>query len=419
MNEEKKVRRTRRIREMEETAYDKAAKLLIQNNEFKNITDIEDAVKQMLGSTIKKMLEAEFEQHMQTPYYEHDEKRDNYRNGYKSKTVNSTAGKIDLSIPQDRNSTFNPEILPKRKRDISHIESKILSMYSRGMSNKDISDTIEEIYGFDMDESLITNVTNKILPIAEEWKNRALEKVYPVVFIDATHFSVRDEGKVSKKAAYVILGIDINGKKDVLSIEIGDAENSKFWLSVLSSLKARGVKDILILCSDRLTGIKEAITAVYPQTDWQGCIIHQIRNTLRFVSYKHKKDFMKDLKLIYTSNTEEEAKMQLDIVSEKWNRVYKGCMDRWYDNWENISPMFSYGEELRKIVYTTNSIESLNSSYKRINKGRVVFPSKTSLFKSLYLATEIITKKWSQPIRNWGQIYMELIINFGRDRIEI
>ncbi|RRD33631.1 IS256 family transposase, partial [Fusobacterium nucleatum] len=193
----------------------------------------------------------------------------------------------------------------------------------------DISDTIEEIYGFDMDESLITNVTNKILPIAEEWKNRALEKVYPVVFIDATHFSVRDEGKVSKKAAYVILGIDINGKKDVLSIEIGDAENSKFWLSVLSSLKARGVKDILILCSDRLTGIKEAITAVYPQTDWQGCIIHQIRNTLRFVSYKHKKDFMKDLKLIYTSNTEEEAKMQLDIVAEKWNRVYKGCMDRW------------------------------------------------------------------------------------------
>ncbi|WP_197034546.1 transposase, partial [Streptobacillus canis] len=220
MNEEKKVRRTRRIREMEETAYDKAAKLLIQNNEFKNITDIEDAVKQMLGSTIKKMLEAEFEQHMQTPYYEHDEERDNYRNGYKSKTVNSTAG----------------------KRDISHIESKILSMYSRGMSNKDISDTIEEIYGFDMDESLITNVTNKILPIAEEWKNRALEKVYPVVFIDATHFSVRDEGKVSKKAAYVILGIDINGKKDVLSIEIGDAENSKLWLSVLSSLKARGVK---------------------------------------------------------------------------------------------------------------------------------------------------------------------------------
>ncbi|WP_156300543.1 IS256 family transposase, partial [Streptobacillus canis] len=218
---------------------------------------------------------------------------------------------------------------------------------------------------------------------------------------------------------YVILGIDINGKKDVLSIEIGDAENSKLWLSVLSSLKARGVKDILILCSDRLTGIKEAITAVYPQTDWQGCIIHQIRNTLRFVSYKHKKDFMKDLKLIYTSNTEEEAKMQLDIVAEKWNRVYKGCMDRWYDNWENISPMFSYGEELRKIVYTTNSIESLNSSYKRINKGRVVFPSKTSLFKSLYLATEIITKKWSQPIRNWGQIYMELIINFGRESIEI
>lgn len=419
MNEEKKVRRTKRIREMEETAFDKAAKLLIENGDLKTITDIEDALKKMLGSTIKNMLEAEFEHHMQTPYYEHNEERNNYRNGYKTKTVNSTAGKIDLSIPQDRNSTFTPEVLPKRKRDISHIESKILSMYARGMSNKDISDTIDEIYGFDMDEALITNVTNKILPIAEEWKNRPLEKVYPVIFIDATHFSVRDEGKVSKKAAYVILGIDINGMKDVLSIEIGDAENSKFWLSVLTSLKVRGVKDILILCSDRLTGIKDAITAVYPQTDWQGCIIHQIRNTLKYVSYKHKKEFTKDLKLIYTSNTEEEARMQLDIVAEKWNKIYRGCMDRWYDNWENISPMFSYGEELRKIVYTTNAIESLNSSYKRINKGRVVFPSKTALFKSLYLATDIITKKWNQPIRNWGQIYMELIINFGRERIEI
>lgn len=261
MSEEKKVRRTRRIREMEDTVYDKAAKLLIENGDLKNITDIEDALKRMLGSTIKNMIEAEFDQHMQTPYYEHDDKRDNYRNGYKSKTVNSTVGKIDLFIPQDRNSTFTPEILPKRKRDISHIENKILTMYARGMSNKDISDTIEEIYGFDMDESLITNITNKILPIAEEWKNRPLEKVYPVVFIDATHFSVRDEGKVSKKAAYIILGIDTNGMKDVLSIEIGDAENSKFWLSVLSSLKARGVKDILILCSDRLTGIDDAITA--------------------------------------------------------------------------------------------------------------------------------------------------------------
>lgn len=229
-------------------------------------------------------------------------------------------------------------------------------MYARGMSNKDISDTIEEIYGFDVDEALITNITNKIIPIAEEWKNRPLEKVYPLVFIDATHFPVRDEGKVSKKAAYIILGIDSNGMKDVLSIEIGDNENSKFWLAVLSSLKVRGVKDILILCSDRLNGIKEAIAAVYPQTDWQSCIVHQIRNTLKYVSYKHRKEFAKDLKLIYTANTEEEAKMQLDIVSDKWNKIYKGAMDRWYDNWDNIAPMFSYGEELRRIVYTTNAI---------------------------------------------------------------
>lgn len=417
--EEKKIRRTRKVREAEETKGRKLAKLILNNYDISSITDIEDALKDLLGDTIKEMLEAEFENHIETPYYKHNETRTNYRNGYKTKTVNSTRGPIELTVPQDKNSTFEPEIVSKRQRDISNIETKIISMYARGMSNKDISDTVEEIYGFEVDEALITNITNKIIPIAQEWKSRPLEKVYPVVFIDATHFSVKEEGKVSKNAAYIILGIDSNGMKDVLSIEIGENENSKFWLSVLTSLKARGVKDILILCSDRLTGIQEAISAVYPRTDWQGCIVHQVRNTLKYVSYKHKKEFAKDLKLIYTANTEEDARMQLDYVSDKWNNIYKGSMDRWYDNWDNILPMFSYGEELRRIVYTTNAIESLNASYKRINKGRVVFPSKMALFKALYLATENITKKWSVPTKNWGQVYAELVINFGRDRLEI
>nr|WP_269320302.1 IS256 family transposase [Oceanivirga salmonicida] len=214
------------------------------------------------------------------------------------------------------------------------------------------------------------------------------------------------------------MGINREGYKDVLSIEIGDSESSKFWFGVLNSLKIRGLKDILVLCSDRLTGIKEAIETVYPNTDWQGCIVHMIRNTLKYVSYKDLKEFTRDLKTIYKSNTEEEALNNLEKVKEKWDKKYKSCMDRWYDNWDNIAPMFSYSEGFRKIVYTTNAIESLNSQYKRLNKARTVFPSKESLFKALYLSTEQITKKWNQPIHNWGTYYLEMLVIFGRERVE-
>lgn len=391
---------------------------LLDNYDIHNVSDIEGALKDLLGQTLKEMLESEMDNHIGFEKNTHQDDRDNYRNGYRNKKVRSSYGEIDLEVPQDRNSSFEPTIVPKRKKDISQVENMILSLYARGNSTRDISETIYEMYGFNVDETFVSRVTDQILPIAEEWNSRPLDTVYPVVFIDATVFSVRHEGKVSKKAAYIIMGINNEGLKDVLSIEIGDTESSKYWFSVLNSLKARGVKDILVLCSDRLRGIKEAIEAVYPNTDWQGCIVHLIRNTVKYVSYKDLKELTADLKTIYNSATEEQALNNLDIIKEKWDSKYHGCMDRWYDNWDNISPMFGYSEQFRKLIYTTNAIESLNSQYKRLNKARTVFPNKKSLFKALYLATNIITKKWTQPIRNWGRYYSEILVIFGRERVE-
>lgn len=391
---------------------------IIEQYDVKSVGDIENALKDIMGETIKEMMEVEMDEHIGAQKNHQSRERDNYRNGYKPKKVISSYGELDLEVPQDRNSSFNSSIVPKRSKDISEIDNKIIKMYARGMTTSEISETIYDIYGFDVDDSFVSRVTDKILPMVEDWKSRPLSKVYPVVFIDATVFSVREEGKVSKKAAYIILGIDIEGHKDVLSIEVGDTESSKFWFGVLSALKARGLKDILVLCSDRLRGIKEAIEGVYPNTEWQGCIVHQIRNTMKYFSYKHYKEVANDLKTIYKANTEEEALRNLDIVKEKWDKVCKGCMDSWYNNWDNIAPMFSYGEEFRRLVYTTNAIESLNSQYKRLNKSRPVFPSKIALSKALYLATIEITKKWSMPIRNWGVCLSEIIAIFGRERVE-
>lgn len=393
-------------------------KQMINDYGIESLSDIKSAIKDLLGDTIKEMMEVEMDDHIGSTKNEHFDDRDNYRNGYKTKKVRSEYGDLELEVPQDRNSTFNSLIVPKRSKDINDIDKKIISLYARGMSTRDISDMIEDLYGFSVDESFVSRVTDKVLCKAEEWQNRPLDPQYAMIFIDATHFSVREEGKVSKRAAYVILGVTMEGMKEVLSIEIGENESAKYWHSVLNNLKARGAKDILIIASDRLSGINDAISAVYPDSVWQGCIVHQIRNTLKFVSYKDRKEFANDLKNIYKAPTESQALIELDKVKEKWDKVYRGSMDRWYDNWDNIAPMYSYGEYLRTLIYTTNAIESLNSSYKRFNKARPVFPSKQSLFKSLYLVTDLISKKWTVPVKKWGQIYSELMVVFGRDRIE-
>lgn len=382
---------------------------LLQEYDIETSEDIQAALKDLLGGTIKEMMEAEMDEHLgygKSERYDSDD----YRNGYKPKRVNSSYGQVDIAVPQDRKSTFEPQIVKKRQKDISNIDQKIISMYAKGMTTRQISETIEDIYGFEVSEGFVSDVTDKILPQIDDWHNRPLDEVYPVLFIDAIHYSVRDNGMIRKLAAYVILGITTEGRKDVLTINVGDNESSKYWLSILNELKNRGVRDIMVICADGLSGMKEAIAAAFPKTEYQRCIVHQVRNTLKYVPDKDRKTFATDLKTIYHAATEEKARKALDGVNSKWTPKYPNSMKRWYDNWDAISPIFKFSPTVRKVIYTTNSIESLNSTYRKLNRQRSVFPSDTALLKALYLATFEITKKWTQTIRNWGAVYGELCI---------
>ena len=384
---------------------------LLEEYDIQTAEDIQDALKDLLRGTIKEMMEAEMDNHLG---YEKSQRSDSddYRNGYKEKQVNSSYGSMKIEVPQDRKSTFEPQIVKKRQKDISDIDQKIISMYAKGMTTRQISDTIEDIYGFETSEGFISDVTDKILPQIEDWQNRPLDDVYPIIYIDAIHYSVRDNGIIRKLAAYVILGINKDGIKEVLSITVGENESSKYWLSVLNELKNRGVKDILIICADGLAGIKEAITAAFPKTEYQRCIVHQVRNTLKYVPDKDRKAFAADLKTIYHASDEEKARQALDRVCAKWTEKYPNSMKRWYDNWDAVTPIFKFSPDVRKVIYTTNAIESLNSTYRRLNRQRNVFPSDTALLKALYLATFEATKKWTSTIRNWGQVYGELSIMY-------
>ena len=386
---------------------------LINEYGIESIKDLHEAFKDLFGGTIQGMLEAEFDQHIGYDKYEQTEKeKSNYRNGSGQKTLKSTYGEIPIDVPRDRNGEFEPKVVPKRKRDISEIEGKIIAMYARGMSTRQISEQINDIYGFEVSADMVSSITDKILPEIEEWRNRILDEVYPIAFVDAIHFSVKDNGIVGKKAAYVILGVNTEGRKEVLGIYIGENESAKFWLGILNELKNRGVKDILIICADGLSGIKEAISASFPKTEYQRCIVHQIRNTLKYVSHIDKKVFASDLKKIYTSPNEELGYEQMIKVTEKWGKKYPNAMKSWDSNWDIICPFFKYGQELRKIMYTTNAIESLNSGYRRLNRTRTVFHGEQSLLKGLYLATKKITEKWISPYPNWGIILGQLEIMF-------
>ena len=384
---------------------------LLQEYDIETADDIQDALKDLLSGTLKEMMETEMDDHLGYEKYERSDEK-NYRNGTKSKRVRSKYGEFEVDVPQDRNSSFAPKVLPKRQKDISAIDDKIISMYAKGMTTRQISETIEYIYGFEVSEGMVSDITDKLLPQIEEWQNRPLASVYPIVFIDAVHFSVRDDGVIRKLAAYVVLGINEDGKKEVLTIVIGENESSKYWLSVLNSLKNRGVQDILILCSDGLTGMKDAIATAFPMTEQQRCIVHMVRNTLKYVANKDMKAFAKDLKTIYTSPDEKNALKQLETVTEKWEPLYPHAMNRWKENWDAISPIFKFSKDVRTAFYTTNAIESLNASYRRLNRQRSVFTSSQALLKALYLATFEATKKWTMPIRNWGKVRGELTIMY-------
>lgn len=384
---------------------------LIEEYDIETAEDIQDALRDLLGGTIKSMMEAEMDEHLGYSSYERSD-NDNYRNGTKSKKIRSNYGEFEIDVPQDRDSSFEPQIVKKRQKDISEIDQKIISMYARGLTTRQISEQIEEIYGFECSEGFISNVTDKILQEIDDWQKRPLDEIYPIVFIDAVHFSVREDNRIRKLAAYVILGYTLDGMKDVIGLEIGENESSKYWLGVLNSLKNRGVKDIMIICADGLSGIKEAIQAAFPLTEYQRCIVHQIRNTLKHVSYKDMKAFASDLKSIYLAPDEKQGYESLQLVKEKWDPKYPNAMKSWEDNWDVLAPIFKFSSEVRKVIYTTNAIESLNSTYKKLNRQRTVFPNDKALLKALYLATLQATKKWTQPLRNWGKVYGEFSIMY-------
>ena len=390
-------------------------KEFIASNELKTTEDVENALRNLFKDTLQEMLNAELTEHLGYEKNEYTDGKENYRNGYSNKIVHSSQGDINLNVPRDRNGSFDPIVVEKGQKDISNIEHKIIRMYARGMSNKDIHDQIEEIYGVKISPDMVTAITDKIIPEIQEWKQRQLNEQYAIVFVDATYFSVKENGIVVKKAVYIALGVTMEGEKEILGFYIGESESAKYWTSILNEIKNRGVKDILIMCSDGLKGLKEAIGTVYPKTEFQRCIVHMIRNTLKYVSYKDRKELASDLKLIYKASSEEEAYNNLQELKDKWSerKIY---LENWENNWENIQPFFKYGPQTRKIMYTTNAIESLNNCYKRLNRGRRVFPTVQALEKSMYLSTKMITEKWTSRYPNWGVTLSELNIYFP-DRI--
>ena len=395
---------------MKENKNNEVVKYILENYDIKNADDIANALKDMFKDTIQTMMNAEFDSSIGYEKNDNKVEKSNYRNGYSTKNVKSKFGEFDLTVPRDRKAEFEHQIVPKNKRDISGIEEKVINLYGKGLSTREISDSIEDIYGVQLSATMISNITDAVLEDIEQWQKRPLKEVYPIVFIDAVHFNVKEENAIVKKAAYVILGVNTDGFKEVLGIWIGENESAKYWLGTLNDLKNRGVKDILIICSDGLKGINEAIKAVYPNTMQQRCIVHLIRNSVKFVSYKHLKEFCNDLRTIYKSSTEKEARENLEKVKEKWDSTYPTSLKVWEDNWEAIGTLFNYSKDLRKIMYTTNAIESLNRCYRKYTKTKGVFTSDSSLMKCLFLATQNIEKKWTTRYVNWDMIYNELNI---------
>jgi len=326
-------------------------------------------------------------------------------------------GSVEIDVPRDRNGEFEPQILKKNQTSISQdIEEKILSMYAKGMTTADIETHIREIYGLEVSDSTVSRITDKILPIAKEWQQRPLERIYAIVFLDAIHFHVRSEGQIVKKAVYIAIGVNLDGKKDVLGMWVGENESAKFWATVLNNLKNRGVEDIFIACTDNLTGFTAAIEAVFPKTDIQNCIIHQLRNSSKYVSYKDLKALMADLKRVYTAVDEETALSALDDFAAKWDSKYPKISKSWYENWPNLSTYFKFPNELRKLIYTTNAIEGFHRQLRKVTKSKSVFPTDDSLFKMLYLAMMDITKKWTGRRQDWSSIYAQIAI-FYEDRL--
>ena len=404
-------RRRRGETEEQQSRRELISELLSAAN-VQSMDDIQNLFKETIAEFMQGSLEAELDEELgYEPYDVKNKNTENSRNGHSKKTLRTSMGKVEIDIPRDRNGDFEPKILPKNQTSISQdMESKIISMYAKGMSVSDIEKHIRDIYGLEISDTTVSRITDKVLPAAKEWQQRPLESIYAVVFLDAIHYRVRSEGQIVKKAVYIAIGIDLDGKKDVLGMWVGENESAKFWASVLNNMRNRGVEDILIACTDNLTGFSQAIEAVFPKTDIQNCIIHQLRNSSKYVSYKDIKALMADLKKVYTAVDEEAALNALDEFAAVWDSKYPRISKSWYDNWANLSTYFKFPQELRKLIYTTNTIEGFNRQLKKVTKSKSVFPTDDSLFKMLYLAMTDITKKWTGRRQDWSRIYAQLVI---------
>lgn len=391
---------------------------LLKESNISSMEDIQDLFKETIAEFMENGLEAELEENLGYSRYDYKNKStDNSRNGHSSKTLRTSFGDVDISVPRDRKGEFEPQVLKKNQTSVSQdIEEKILSMYAKGMTTDDIEAHIQDIYGIEVSDTTVSRITDKILPLAKEWQQRPLEAVYAVVFLDAIHYHVRSEGQIVKKAVYIAIGVDLDGKKDVLGMWIGENESAKFWATVLNGLKNRGVEDIFIACTDNLSGFSNAIEAVFPRTEIQNCIIHQLRNSGKYVSYKDLKALMADLKAVYAAVDEEAALAALDAFSARWDKKYPKIAQSWRDNWANLSTYFKYPQEVRRLIYTTNAIEGFNRQLRKVTKSKSVFPTDDSLLKMLYLAMMDITKKWTGRRQDWSFIYAQMAVFFA-DRI--
>jgi len=402
---------------LEHSKINAAVDLLIENNvDLSNALGKDGLIKQLSKRILERALQAEMDDHLGYSRYNRSEIQ-NARNGEFQKNLITDNGVIELNIPRDRNGNFEPAIVKKKQSRIAGLDQKIVSLYAKGMSLSDIKLQLQELYDADVSESLISKITDSVAEEVKSWQSRALETLYPIVFFDCLVVKVRHEKRIVNKAVYVALGIDLSGRKDILGLWISENEGAKFWLSNLTEMKNRGMSDMLIACTDNLTGMSDAIAAVYPKCEHQLCIVHQIRNSLKFVSYKDRKELVADLKPIYQAPTEDGAQIALDAFDSKWSSQYPQIAKSWYNNWENLIIFLQYPEAIRKIIYTTNSIESLNSQLRKVTKNKRVFPSDESVFKTLYLTINYITAKWTMPIRNWNEAMAHFLIKF-EDRIQ-
>lgn len=398
----------------EENARRAKIRELLDMSNITSMDDIQNLFKETIAEFMEDGLETELDEELGYSRYDYRNKNtENSRNGHSSKTLRTSFGDVEVAVPRDRKGEFEPQLLKKNQTSISQdIEEKILSMYAKGMTTGDIEAHIQDIYGVDVSDTTVSRITDKILPVAKEWQQRPLEAVYAVVFLDAIHYHVRSEGHIVKKAVYIAIGIDLDGHKDVLGMWVGENESAKYWATVLNSLRNRGIEDIFIACTDNLCGFSTAIEAVFPKTEIQNCIIHQIRNSSKYVSYKDLKALMADLKAVYAAVDEDAALMALDTFSEHWDKKYPTISQSWRANWANLSTYFKFPQELRRLIYTTNAIEGFNRQLRKVTKAKSVFPTDESLFKMLYLAMMDITKKWTGRRQDWSMIHAQLAVYF-------